>query len=91
MVDSGASTHMLSKKGFKFRRNGYFCGDPGPSTTVVTANGEKQTHEKAPVYVHDLNLLVTVQILDDAFASSITSWEIPGLIGISKLESQLQV
>ena len=34
-------------------------------TTVVTANGEVQTNEEAQVYVHDLDLLVTVQILDD--------------------------
>ena len=34
-------------------------------TTVVTANGEGQTNEEAQVYVHDLDLLVTVQILDD--------------------------
>ena len=34
-------------------------------TTVVTANGEMQTNEEAQVYVHDLDLFVTVQILDD--------------------------
>ena len=35
------------------------------STTVVTATGEVQTNVKAQVYVHDLDLFVTVQILDD--------------------------
>ena len=35
-------------------------------TTVATANGEVQTNEEAQVYVHDLGLFVTVQILDDA-------------------------
>ena len=34
-------------------------------TTVVTANGEVQTNEEAQVCVHDLDLFVTVQILDD--------------------------
>ena len=34
-------------------------------TTVVTANGEVQTNEEAQAYVHDLDLFVTVQILDD--------------------------
>ena len=34
-------------------------------TTVVTANGEVETQEEAQVYVHDLDLFVTVQILDD--------------------------
>ena len=35
------------------------------STTVVTATGEVQTNEEAQVYVHDLDLFVTVQILVD--------------------------
>ena len=30
----------------------------------MTANGEVQTHEEAQVYVHDLDLFVTVQLLD---------------------------
>ena len=38
------------------------------STTVVTANEEVQTNEEAQVYVHDLDLFVTVQILDDTLA-----------------------
>ena len=33
--------------------------------TVVTANGEVQTNEEAQVYVHDLHLFVTVQLLED--------------------------
>ena len=43
----------------ELRRTGY------PSKTVITANGEVQTNEEALVYVHDLDLFVTVQILDD--------------------------
>ena len=38
---------------------------PRNSTTVVTVNGEVQTNEEAQVYVHDLDLYVTMQILDD--------------------------
>ena len=34
-------------------------------TTVITANGEVQTNEEATVYVSDLDLFVTVQILED--------------------------
>ena len=34
-------------------------------TTVVTAHCEVQTNEEARVYVHDLDLLVTGQILED--------------------------
>ena len=35
------------------------------TTTVTTTNGEVQTKEEATAYVHDLELFVTVQILDD--------------------------
>ena len=34
------------------------------------ANGEVQTNEEARVYVHDLNLFVTVQLLEDTLALS---------------------
>ena len=63
-VDSGASMHMLSKK--------YFSSDEMETlrrfrnpTTVVTANGEGHTNEEAQVYVHDLGLFVTVQLLEE--------------------------
>ena len=36
------------------------------STVVVTANGEVQTNEEAQVCVHDLDPLVTVQLLEEA-------------------------
>ena len=32
---------------------------------MLTANGEVQTHEEAQVFVHDLNLFATVQLLDE--------------------------
>ena len=35
------------------------------STVVLTSNGEVQTHEEAQVYVHDLDLFVTVQLLEE--------------------------
>ena len=34
-------------------------------TLVVTANGEVQTNEEAQENVHDLDLFVTVQLLED--------------------------
>ena len=34
-------------------------------TTVMTANGEVQTREEATVYVEDLDLFVTVMVLED--------------------------
>ena len=39
-------------------------GSRAPST-VVTAIGEVQTNEDAQVHVHDLDLFVTMQILDE--------------------------
>ena len=35
---------------------------------VITANGEVQTSEEAQVYVHDLDLFVTLQFLEDTLA-----------------------
>ena len=35
------------------------------TTTMIAANGEVQTSEEAQVYVHNLDLFATVQILDD--------------------------
>ena len=34
-------------------------------TTVVTADGEVRTNEEKQVYVHDLQIFVTVQLLED--------------------------
>ena len=34
-------------------------------TTVITANGEVQTHEEAPVYVKELDIFLTMKVLED--------------------------
>ena len=47
--------------------NGHFAEVQNPST-VVTADGEEQTKEEAQVYVHDLDLFVTVQLLEETVA-----------------------
>ena len=63
VVDSGASMHM-SKKDVRseeletLRRSRIF-------RTVVTTSGDVQTNEEAQVYVYDLDLFVTVQLLED--------------------------
>ena len=64
VVDSGASMRMLSKKVLSSDEMENLRRSRNP-TTVVTASGEMQTNEEAQVYVHDLDLVVTVQILDD--------------------------
>ena len=38
------------------------------ATVVLTANGAMHTREEAQVFVHDLNLFVTVQLLEDTLA-----------------------
>ena len=50
--------HMLSRKDL-------FSKSP---TTVVAANGEVQTKEEATVYVKELDLFVTVKLLEDTLA-----------------------
>ena len=65
VVVSGASVHMLSKKDLRSDEMDTFRRSRNP-TTVVTANGgEVQTNEEAQVYVHDLDLFVTVQLLEE--------------------------
>ena len=67
MVDSGASMHMDSKKDLnsaqletmKISKN---------LTTVKTANGEVQTREEATVNVKELDLFVTVMLLEETCA-----------------------
>ena len=56
-VDSGASMHMLSRKDSRSDKM---------ETLRRSRNATKvQTNEEAQVHVHDLDLFVTVQILDD--------------------------
>ena len=56
--------HMLSRKDLN---SGELetCQKSRNPTTAIAANGEVQTSEEAQVYVHDLELFVTVQILAD--------------------------
>ena len=64
VVDSGASMHMVSKKDInkaeletvRISKN---------RTMVMTANGEVPAKEKATVYVGELDLFVTVMLLEN--------------------------
>ena len=58
VVESGASMHMLNKSGLSSDEVDTLRRSRTP-TTVVTANGEAQEN------VHDLDLFVTVQVLDN--------------------------
>ena len=67
VVDSGASMHMLSRTDLNSNKLVAVKVSKSP-TTVVPANGEVQTKEKATVYVKELDLLVTVGLLEDTLA-----------------------
>ena len=63
VVDSGASMRMVSKKDFNFAELETMRISKNP-TTVMTANGEVQTREEGTVYVKELDLFVTVVLLE---------------------------
>ena len=65
VVDSGVSLHMLSRKDLSSAELRSCQGSRHP-TTGVPASGEVPTNEEATVFVHNLELFVTVQILEDS-------------------------
>ena len=64
VVDSGASMHMISKKDLNNAEMETLTKSCSP-TTVITANGEVQTHEEAIVYVKELDIFLTMKVLDN--------------------------
>ena len=64
VVDSGASMHMISKKDLSEAEMDTLMKSCSP-TIVITANGEVQTHEEATVYVKELNVFLTMKVLDN--------------------------
>ena len=60
VVDSGASTHMLSETDLSSDELETLRRSRTPAM-VVTTDGQVQTNEEARVCVHDLGLFVTVQ------------------------------
>ena len=64
VVDSGASMHMISKKDLSDAEMDILTKLCSP-TIVITANGEVQTHEEAIVYVKELDLFLTLKVLDN--------------------------
>ena len=63
VVDSGASMHMISKKDLSESEMDTLTKSCSP-TIVITANGEVQTHEEATVYVKELDIFLTVKVLE---------------------------
>ena len=56
--------HMMSKKESSSEQMDTLRRSRKP-TVVLTASGEVHTHEEARVFVHDLHLFVTVQLLEE--------------------------
>ena len=74
VVDSGASMHMVSKKDLNSAELETMRTSRSPMT-VVAANGEVQTKEDATVFVKELDLFVTVMLLE----------ETPAVLSLGKL------
>ena len=64
VVDSGASMHMISKKNLSDAGMDTLTKSCSP-TIVITANGEVQTHEEATVYVKELDIFLTMKVLEN--------------------------
>ena len=63
-MDSGASMHMISHKDLNSAELETVTTSRSP-TTVITANGEVQTHEEATVYVKELDIFLTMKVLEN--------------------------
>ena len=64
VVDSGASMHMISKKDLSKAEMDTLTKSCSPAI-VITANGEVQTHEEATVYVKELDMFLTMKVLEN--------------------------
>ena len=64
VVDSGGSTHMISKKDLSDAEMDTLTKSCSP-TIVITANGEVQTHEEATVYVKELEKILTMKVIEN--------------------------
>ena len=67
VVDSGASIHMISKKDWSDAEMDTLTNSCS-LTIVITANGEVQTHEEAIVYVKELDIFLTMKVLENTRA-----------------------
>ena len=64
VVDSGASMHMINKKDLSDAEMDTLTKSCSP-TIVITANGEVQTQEEAIVYVKELDIFLTMKVLEN--------------------------
>ena len=64
VADSGASLHMISNKDLSEAEMDTLTKSCSP-TIAITANGEVQTHEEAIVYVKELDIFLTMKVLEN--------------------------
>ena len=64
VVDSAASMHLISKKDLNSSELETVTTSCSP-TIVITANGEVQTNEEATVYVKELDIFLTMKVLEN--------------------------
>ena len=64
VVDSGASMHMICKKDLSNAEMDTLTKSCSLAI-VITANGEVQTHEEAIVYVKELDIFLTMKVLEN--------------------------
>ena len=64
VVDSRASMHMISKKDLSKAEMDTLTKSCSP-TIVITANGEVQTQEEAIVHVKELDIFLTMKVLEN--------------------------
>ena len=63
-MDSGASMHMISKKDLSKAEMDTLTKSCSP-TIVITVNVEVQTHEEAIVFVKELDIFLTMKVLEN--------------------------
>ena len=64
VVDYGASMHMISKKDLSDAEMDTLTKSCSPAI-VITGNGEVQTHEEATVYVKELDMFLSMKVLEN--------------------------
>ena len=74
---STPSMHMMSKKYWSDAEMDTLTKSCSP-TIVISANGEVQTHEEATVYVKELDMFLTVKVLENT----------PAVLSLGKLCSE---
>ena len=67
VIDSGASMHMISKKDLNSAEMDFLTKSCSP-TIVITVNGEVQTHEETTVYVKELDIFLTMEVIENTSA-----------------------